>query len=523
MKMNFACACLALACLLFPGIAGAQSDKLAGIAALIQQGKLDEAESQLHQYLLQHPQSAKANTLLGTVYLREKQFEKAEAALQKAIQEAPALREPRLSLGDAYTAEGKLDPALGAYQGAAKIAPHDTRANIALAKLYLSGGEFGKSIEAAGNIPAERRTTELLPTLAADYLGLKEPEKANLEIQSMLQVADKNPELIPELAEFFLASEDFKSSQELLQAAKSKQPATDRFQVDVARTQAGLGQLGEAQVTLEAVLEHNPQSLEALVAAGHVASLQMDWAASEDAFTLAAKLAPQRPDILYGLVSAQLRQNETDGALASAQQLHLLFPDDLRATYLLALAELGAKKLPQAKSDAEKVLEAHPDDREMNLVLADVAFNEAHNLPDARRHLAICLKQSPDDPSALYYLGMIQRMEGDVKGAAQSLMKSVNGNPKNGDAQGALGALCLQIGDVACALRALEQAVLLAPQEAQNHYQLALAYSRSGAAVKAKAQLDIYQQMKATEAKDAKALKGPSTSEVPAMGITAHP
>jgi cytochrome c-type biogenesis protein CcmH/NrfG len=293
--------------------------------------------------------------------------------------------------------------------------------------------------------------------------------------------------------------------------------------VDVARTQAGLGQLGEAQVTLEAVLEHNPQSLEALVAAGHVASLQMDWAASEEAFTLAAKLAPQRPDILYGLVSAQLRQNETDGALASAQQLHLLFPDDLRATYLLALAELGAKKLPQAKSDAEKVLEAHPDDREMNLVLADVAFNEAHNLPDARRHLAICLKQSPDDPSALYYLGMIQRMEGDVKEAAQSLTKSVNGNPKNGDAQGALGALCLQIGDVACALRALEQAVLLAPQEAQNHYQLALAYSRSGAAVKAKAQLDIYQQMKATEAKDAKALKGPSTSEVPAMGITAHP
>jgi len=83
----------------------------------------------------------------------------------------PLLVEPRLSLGDAYLAEGKFESALTAYQGAAKIAPHDVRANLALAKLYLGTGEFAKSIEAAGNIPPEKRTAELLPTLAADYFG----------------------------------------------------------------------------------------------------------------------------------------------------------------------------------------------------------------------------------------------------------------------------------------------------------------------------------------------------------------
>jgi len=118
-------------------------------------------------------------------------------------------------------------------------------------------------------------------------------------------------------------------------------------------------------------------------------------------------------------------------------------------------------------------------------------------------------------------LGVIQKMEGDVSGAIQSLSKSVTGNPKNADAQGALGALCLQAGDVTRAVRALEQAVLLAPEEAQNHYQLALAYSRSRAPDKAKAQLEIYRQMKAKEAKEAKDLKGPSTSEVP--GLASRP
>jgi hypothetical protein len=69
----------------------------------------------------------------------------------------------------------------------------------------------------------------------------------------------------------------------------------------------------------------------------------------------------------------------------------------------------------------------------------------------------------------------------------------------------------------------MEQAVQLAPEQAQNHYQLAIAYARSGAAEKGKTQLEIYQQMKAKEMREAKELKGPSTSEVPPMGVTSRP
>lgn len=518
-----ACACVALAFFRPATIASAQSPGLAGVSTLIQRGKLEEAEERLHQYLLKLPHSAKANNLLGIIYLRQGHLEQAEIVLQKAITSAPALIEPRLNLGDAYLAEGKFESALTAYQGAAKVAPHDVRANLALAKLYLGTGEFSKSIEAAGNIPAEKRTAELLPTLAADYLGLQQPEKAGVEIQAMLQIAEKQPDLLPELSEFFLAHGDFKSSQQLLSLAQEKQPSTDRFLVDLARTQAGLGQLGEAQKTLESVLERTPESLDALVAAGQVAKQQSDWAASAQAFSLAAKLAPERPDILYGLASAQLYDNQTNSALKTAQKLHSLVPDDLRSTYLLALALFGVRNWEEAKPYAEQVLTVHPADREMNLILVDIAFNNEHNLPIARKHADICLKQNPEDPGALYYLGVIQKMEGDLSGAIQSLSKSVAGNPKNADAQGALGALYLQVSDVVRAVHALEQAVLLAPEEAQNHYQLALAYSRSNAPDKAKAQLEIYQQMKAKELQDAKRVKGPSNSEVPPMGIAARP
>ena len=520
---SLACAGLTLAFFCAPEIARPQSTELAGISTLIQQGKLQEAEQRLHRYLIRSPKSAKANNLLGIVLLRQGHFAEAEDALQRATAAAPALLEPRLNLGDAYLADGKLDLALSAYEAAAKIAPHNVRANLALAKLYLGAGEFAKSIEVAGNIPPEKRTQELLPTLAADYFGLRQPEKAGVEIQAMLQVAQKQPDLVPELAEFFLAHRDFQSSQQLLALAQSKQPNTDRFLVDLARTQAGLGQLDEAQKTLEGILERKPDSVDALVAAGNVAHQQLDWGASAEAFSRANSLAPNRPDILYGLVSAQLYGNQTEDALKNAQKLHALVPDDLRATYLLALALFGVKKWEEAKPYAEQVLAVHPDDREMHLMLVDVALNEEHNLAAARKHVDTCLKQNPADPGALYYLGMIQKMEGDVNAAIQSLARSVASNANNAEAQSALGALSLQTGDLTRAVPALEQAALLAPDEAQNHYQLALAYSRSGATDKAKVQLGLYQQMKEKEAKEAKGLKGPPTSEVPPMGVTPKP
>jgi len=336
----------------------------------------------------------------------------------------------------------------------------------------------------------------------------------------MLEVAAKEADLVPELAEFFLAHGDFKSALELLGLARSRQPNTDRFLVDFARAEAGLGQLDEAQKSLESVLAHAPDSVDALVAAGEVAGKQSDWPSAAEAFTRAASIAPDRPDVLYGLASAQLYANKPEAALGPAQKLHALLPDDLRAKYVLALALFGLKRGPEAKPYVEQVLAAHPDDREMNLVLVDVAFNDERNLPLARKHVDICLKQNPADPGALYYLGTIQRLDGDIKSAIESLTKSVAGNPKNGDAQGILGTLLLQVGDVAGARRVLEQAVELVPKEAQNHYQLALTYTRLGETALAKQQLEIYQDMKAKEAKDA---KQPATSEVPSAGVSTKP
>jgi len=158
----------------------------------------------------------------------------------------------------------------------------------------------------------------------------------------------------------------------------------------------------------------------------------------------------------------------------------------------------------------------------MNLVLTDIALNDEHDLPAARSRVNMILKQNSTDSAALYYMGMIQKMEGDVNGAIQNLSKAWP-EIRKAPTLRARSVPLPASRDLTKAIPALEQAVLLAPDEAQNHYQLALAYSRTGVSDKAKAQLGIYQQMKAKEVRDAKNYKGPSTSEVPSMGIGSKP
>jgi len=418
---------------------------------------------------------------------------------------------------------GKLAEAEQKLQSYLRAHPHSAKANALLAEIYLANGEFAKSLEAAENIPPGKRSTELLPTLAADYFGLQQPEKASLEIQSMLQVADKQPDLIPELAEFFLAHRDFKSSEQLLTLAKTKQPTTARFLIALARTQAGLGQLDEAQTILEDVLARRPDSVDALIAAGNVAAQQLNWQASGEAFARANLLAPNRPDILYGLAHAQLLTYKQEAALATVRSLQQLLPGDLRVTYLSSLASFGVKDWANSRKYAEQVLAVHPEDREMHLILTDIFVNYEQNLAIAKSHANAVLKQNSEDAAALYYMGMIQRLEGDVPGAIQQLTKSVKINPRSADAQAALGAVCLQAGDFLHAVPALEQAMQLAPDDPSNHYQLALAYTRAGNLDKAREQLTMYQQMKVKADADAKNSKGPTTSAVPLMGVGSRP
>ena len=476
-----------------PGAAAQQTPELTQVSALIRQGQLDLAEKRLQRVLARQPHSANAHNLLGIVYFRQQRYEEAERSLRSAIKDDPKRVDAIRNLGEVYVAEGKADAAEKAYGDAVKLVPGDAKSNLALAMLYQNAGEYQRSLEAASRIASAQRTPNLLPILAADYVGLNQPEKAELEIRGMLQVAAKNPDLVPQFAGFLLERGAVGDADELLKTAAQRQKPTENFLYQVARVEALRGDRAQARQTLTDVLEQSPDCLQALVEAGRLAGLDADWKKAARFLERATRLAPQRVDILQGLVTAQLDSHQSLGALRTSKKLMALQPDDLRSFYFLALAQAGNQEWPEARSSADKVLQSHPDDREMNLTMAAAAYN-TNDLAEARKHLDVCLKQNPSDAGALYFLGLIQKTEGDSAGAIQTLASSVGLDPKNAEAQSALGGLYLQQGDLSRAREALEHAVQLWPEAPDNHYKLALVYTRSGLPDKAKEQLETYKK-----------------------------
>jgi len=145
----------------------------------------------------------------------------------------------------------------------------------------------------------------------------------------MLQVAEKQPDLVPELAEFFLAHGDFKSSQQLLALSQGKQPATDR---SPGRSRAyprlDWGQLDEAQKTLEGVLERTPESLDALVAAAHVGQPTIRLDCVSGGVLLVPPNLPLTVRTFYtGWCQRSCTGITLTAPLANAQKLHTLVPE----------------------------------------------------------------------------------------------------------------------------------------------------------------------------------------------------
>ena len=497
-----------------PGRLSAQPAELASAITLIHQGQLELAEKKLQRVVVRQPHSARAFKLLGFVYMREQRYDEAEGALRRAIHEDPKLIDAFRTLGEVYAADGKSKLAAAAYEDALKLVPVDAASNQALAALYQAAGEYQQSLDAAARIAPAQRTSALLPILAADYVGLNQHEKAELEIRAMLNVAAKNPDLVPQFAGFLLDRGAIGDADELLKTAAKVQKPSDKFIYQSARVQALQGNRAEARQMLVAVLERSPAFLDAVAEAGRLAGLDGDWKQAAILLYHASQLAPQRTDILQGLVTAQLDGHQTAAALRTSQKLVALQPRDLRSYYFLALAQAGNQQWPEAKSSAEKVLEAHPEDREMNITLAAVAYN-MNDIAEARKRVEVCLKQNRSDAGALYFLGLIQRADGDSKSAIETLASSIAIDPNNAEAQSALGGLYLQEGDLPHARAALEKAVQLWPESADNHYKLALVYTRSGLSEQAKEQLEIYK-------KQMEALAAPPTSHTTQMMQKQH-
>jgi tetratricopeptide (TPR) repeat protein len=187
-----------------------------------------------------------------------------------------------------------------------------------------------------------------------------------------------------------------------------------------------------------------------------------------------------------------------------------LHPQSARMLAGLGAAQYAVRSYEDAARSLCKASDLKPNESAPYRYLGQMEKTVNAPLPCAEEKLAQFAKQQPANAAANYYyaISLMKREKdahsgGDPRAAQTLLEKSVRLDPKYGAAYVALGALAVQRGDFAQAIKDYQQAIAVSPQLSEAHYRLSLAYKRAGDDAAAKREMETYQSAEKAESAQA--------------------
>jgi tetratricopeptide (TPR) repeat protein len=187
---------------------------------------------------------------------------------------------------------------------------------------------------------------------------------------------------------------------------------------------------------------------------------------------------PKDPEVLYlsaGFFSSLANQ--------SAEELVKTAPDSYQVGKLKAESFESQQRWDDAEAEYRKILEQHPKVPEIHFRIARVLLDKPstpENTEKARAELLKELEVNPKSASAEFVLGEVARRAGQWEEAIQHFTRASQFDVGFAEAWLALGMSFNASGKFAEAIAPLERYVKILPENPAGHYQLAMAYSRTG-------------------------------------------
>lgn len=202
--------------------------------------------------------------------------------------------------------------------------------------------------------------------------------------------------------------------------------------------------------------------------------------------------SPGDPEILF--VQTHLF---SEMAMRSARELQARHPDSYQAQRLEAESLESQGKNEQAAALYRSILKAHPKVAGIHYHLGQIDLAEAGDSGStdaAQREFEAEIAVDPTNASAAFILGELARRKSDWSRAVEYFTRATHLDVGFSEAYLALGMSLAGEGKFAEAKPALEHYVKLEPNDPAGHYQLAVAYARTGDQVAAQRQMALQAQ-----------------------------
>lgn len=228
--------------------------------ALLRNRQLDDAEQALARSSGLDPNLFPAYTLQAQLALGRGDLEEAERLTRTAARILPDHPQIAALEGTLALRRGDVDRALSILSAAARRAPEEAVVQHALGFAYLQAGHHAFAEQAFRRLREAQPDSLSLRILLSQLMTRQgRPDEAVEELRPMLSRPDATPALRRLVGELALAAGRNDEARDLLIRALREQPSDQRTVGAIVEAWRRLGAANEANRTLDALLEANPQ------------------------------------------------------------------------------------------------------------------------------------------------------------------------------------------------------------------------------------------------------------------------
>ena len=217
-------------------------------------------------------------------------------------------------------------------------------------------------------------------------------------------------------------------------------------------------------------------------------ALQGEHARSVEQLRLALASDPGRPELLLSLAEAQARAGTPARAEATVRGLLERRPDHIPALLFLGRLLFETDRPQRAREVLERVRKLAPHEQEPYLLLAEIALESGH--PEEAVHTVQALADLNRDTTGLRRLGVALLDRGEPDTARALLERTVQIDPGDAEAHGALGEALEALGRPVEAEAAYAGALERDPDAREVLLRAGRLALRSGSEARARAYLD---------------------------------
>ena len=400
------------------------------------------------------PARVPALLLKAQMLTREgKVAEAAERALA-ATKADPNSAQAHYALGVLRDKQRQRKEAIASFNEVLRLNPRAAPAQVYLSRLTLQEGDVEGAVQfATGALSNAPGFPDARASLVRGLIAKRETDRAERELASLLKEYPKVPVLYAIEGSLKAAKNDAPGARASFEKSLALNPASIEALAGLTAVDLFERKIPQARTRVEARLASDPNRPELLMLAARVYAAAQDFSKSEAVLRQAVQADPSSSEAYAMLAATLLRSGRLDAARAEYDQMARRDPKNIAAQTVSAMIVQSQQKTEDAKKRYEAIVNVDPTAAVAANNLAWIYAEEGAKLDEALR-----LAQS----------------------AAAKL-------PKSAEVQDTIGWIYIKKDLPDRAAPAFEKSVEMDPGNASYHYHLAMAYSKVGEVVKARA------------------------------------